>query len=171
MIFIGVEVEEEFEYLVVDPFRARSVTVNFVNYANGLKPLVECFAEHPSSLCLWATDGISEQQDTIDHLHDSLHLGTKVGVTWCVDDVNGIFLAILWVDPLNRKILSLNGNAFFTFEIHRVHRALLHFLVFTIGTTLLEQAVHQSGLAVVNVGDDSDITDVFGVHRKEASSN
>ena len=87
-----------------------------------------------------------------------------------VDDVNGVFFAILRVDPFNGQIFGLNGNPFFAFEIHRVHRALLHFLVFTVGAALLEQAVHEGSFAVINVGDDGDITDIFGVHTKETSS-
>ena len=87
-----------------------------------------------------------------------------------VDDVDGVFFAILRVDPFNGQIFGLNGNPFFPLEIHRVHRALLHFLVFTVGAALLKQAVHEGSFAVINVGDNSDITDVFGVHRKETYS-
>jgi hypothetical protein len=29
---------------------------------------------------------------------------------------------------------------------------------------LLEEAVHEGGLAMVNVGDDGDVSDVLGVH-------
>ena len=87
-----------------------------------------------------------------------------------VDDVYGVFFAILRVDPFNGQIFSLNGYPFFAFEIHRVHRALLHYLVFTVSTALLEQAVHEGSFAVNNVSDNGDVTDVFGVHRKENSS-
>ena len=154
----------------MNPFRTGSVAVDFVNHANSFEALIECLSKYPSCLRLWASDGISEKEHTIDHFHDSLHLGTEVGVARGVDDVNGVFFAILWIDPFNRQIFGLNCNPFFAFEIHRVHRALLHFLVFTVGAALLKQAVHESSLAVINVGDDGDITDVFGVHRKETES-
>ena len=126
--------------------------------------MVECLAEHPAGLRLGATHRIGQQEDAIDHFHDTLHLSAKVGVAWGVNDVDGIDFTVLRIGPFYGEVLRFNSNALFTFQIHRVHGALLHLLVFTVGATLLQQAVHESGLAVVNVCDDGDITDVFGVH-------
>src|SRR4029453_8036594 len=43
-----------------------------------------------------------------------------------------------------------------------VHCALGHLLVLAIGAGLLQQAINQRGLAVVDVGDDGDVTKVHG---------
>ena len=165
LIFVSFEIEEEFEHLVVHPVWARRIAVDFVDHTDRLQALIECLAEHPTSLSLWAANGIGQQKHAIDHFHHTFHLGAEVGVTWGVHDVNSVFFLVLRVDPLHGEILRLNGDALFTLKVHRVHGAFFNFLILAVSATLCEQAVHESGLAVVNVGNDSDVTDVFGVHE------
>ena len=72
-----------------------------------------------------------------------------------IDDIDRV------VTPLYRGILRLDGNPLLTLKIHGVHGALAGFLVITIGATCLEQFINEGGFAMVNVGDDGDITDLF----------
>ena len=55
-------------------------------------------------------------------------------------------------------ILGQNGNAALTLQIARVHHAVHHGLVLAVDAALLEHFVHQGGLAVVDVGDDGNIS-------------
>jgi len=73
-----------------------------------------------------------------------------------VDDVDAGVL------PLHRGSFGEDGDTALTLQIVGVHRALGDFLVFAEGAGLLEQAVDQGGLAVVDVGDDGDVAEVHG---------
>jgi hypothetical protein len=48
----------------------------------------------------------------------------------------------------------------FAFEVVRIHGALGHLLVLAEGAALLQQAIDQRGLAMVDVRDDRDVADV-----------
>ena len=62
-----------------------------------------------------------------------------------------------------RGVFGADGDALFFFQIHGIHQAFLggFVLVGAEGAGLLQQAVHQSRLAMINVGDDSDVADVL----------
>ena len=59
--------------------------------------------------------------------------------------------------------VGLDGDAALALEVHGVEDLGLHF---TLGERAgeLEQAVGEGGLAVVDVRDDREVADVFGVH-------
>ena len=75
-------------------------------------------------------------------------------MAWSVDDVDRLTL------PMNGSVLGLNGDAFFAFEVHRIHGTFLTLLVFAVDAAFLHQTVDQCGFAVVNVCDDCDVADV-----------
>ena len=75
-------------------------------------------------------------------------------MTGGVDDVD---LNILVVDG---GVFCKNGDAAFLFKVARVHDTLLCGLVFTVDAALAEHLVHKRGLAVVNVGDDRDVSQI-----------
>src|SRR6185436_18090156 len=87
---------------------------------------------------------------------DALDFAAEIGVAGGVDDVDAGVL------PLHRGGLGQNGDAALALQVVGVHRALGHLLVLAVGAGLLQQAVHQRGLAVVDVGDDGDVTKVHG---------
>ena len=62
------------------------------------------------------------------------------------------------VVPLQRRVLGEDGNAPLFFLIIGIHDPLV-FKLFTVkGAGLAQQLVYQSGFAMVDVGDDGDIT-------------
>ena len=80
-------------------------------------------------------------------------------MAWGIDDVDAnIFI-------FERCVLGLDGNAPFPLEVHRVHHSLGHDLVRTEGTRLAEELVDQRRLPVIDVSDNSNISE-FGVHHK-----
>ena len=62
------------------------------------------------------------------------------------------------VFPFDAGALGKDGDPALLFQIARIHRPFLDPLVFAVGAGLAEQLVDQRGLAVVNVGDDRDIS-------------
>ena len=75
-----------------------------------------------------------------------------------VDDVDlHIFIG-------DRDILGQDGDAAFALLIVRVEHALLNVLVLTKDACSVEQTVDERSLAVVDMSDDRNVTDVFLSH-------
>ena len=130
--------------------------VDLVDDDDRLEAFLHRLAQHEARLRLRTAGGIDDEQHAIDHFHHALHLGAEVGVARGIDDVDGVAF------PEDGGVLGLDGDALFLFEIHRIHRALLGGLVFAIGAAGLQELVHKGGFAVVNVGDDGEISDFQG---------
>lgn len=72
-----------------------------------------------------------------------------------VDDVD--FHAV----PAHGTVLGGDGDAAFPFQIHAVHDTVINLLVASENPALAEKGVHERGLAVVNVSNDGNITELF----------
>ena len=82
-----------------------------------------------------------------------------------VDNVNNQVLAVLaQALAVNGRVLGQNGNAALALLIIGVHDAVRVFTVVTKGAGLLQHAVDQGGLAMVNVRDDGNITELGITH-------
>ena len=68
-----------------------------------------------------------------------------------IHDVNAV------VVPINRGVLGEDGNAAFTLLIIGIHDSLGVGVLSVERTGLLQQAVHQRGLAMVDVSNDGNI--------------
>ena len=75
-----------------------------------------------------------------------------------VNDVD-LVLAVL-----HGGVLGGDGDAALTLQIVGVHDAVLRNLVFAVNTGLLEQAVDQGSLTVVNVCDDGYVSQLVILH-------
>ena len=122
----------------------------------GFSPTLQRLGDHEFGLRQRAFGGVDQHQRAVDHVEDALDLAAEIGVAGGVDDVDAGVL------PLHRGGLGQNGDAALALQIVGVHRALDHALVVAVGAGLLQQAVDQGGLAVVDVGDDGDVTKVHG---------
>jgi hypothetical protein len=96
--------------------------------------------------------GIYQQNDAVYHFEHALNLAAKVGVAGGVYNVD--FYAII----VHSSILGKNGNASLTLLVIGVHDTGRYLLVIAIDTALLEQCIYQSGLTMVYVGNDSDVS-------------
>ena len=68
------------------------------------------------------------------------------------------------VVPGDRAILGQDGDSTLLFQVIAVHDPLGHLFVVTERAALSQQLVHESGFAMVHVGDDGDISDLF-IHQ------
>ena len=152
LFLVGVEVEEEFEHLVVDFFRSGERAVDLVDDDDRLEAFLHRLAEHEAGLSLRAAGCVDDEEDAIDHFHDAFHFGAEVGVARGVDDVDGVTF------PENGGVFRLDGDALFAFEVHGVHGALGGGLVFTVGAARLQELVDEGGFPMVNVGNDGEIS-------------
>ena len=130
---------------------ARVGLVDLVDADDRLQADLERLADDEFRLRHRAFGGVDEHDGAVDHRQDALHLAAEIGVAGRVDDVDAHVL------PGDRGGLGHDGDAALFFEIVGIHHALGDALVFAEGARLLEQAVDERGLAMVDVGDDGDI--------------
>ena len=121
----------------------------------------EGLAEHEARLRLGAVVGVDDEQHAVDHAKGAFDLAAEVGVAGGVENVDDLAV------PVDRRVLRLDRDALLLFEVHGVHGALGNLLVGTVNAALFEELVDERSFAVVDVGDDSDISDVL-VHGAEA---
>lgn len=114
--------------------------------------------------------GIDDKEYAVGHVERTLHLTAEISVSWRIDDVDLVLAIVIGIvcTIVNARLLGRNGDAALVLLVARVHDELLAHLglIVTKGIALFEQSVHHSRLAMVNVGDDSDVADVFSVFHK-----
>jgi len=108
-------------------------------------------------LRLRTVSGVNDEQHAVDHVHDTFDFTAEVGVSGSVDDVD------VEIFVFERGVLGADGDALFTLQVHRVHDAFFgrDGLIGAKSPGLLEQAVDQRGLAMVDVRDNCDVTNMF----------
>ena len=116
--------------------------------------------QHEAGLGHGPLCGIHQQDDTVYHLEDPLHLTAEVGVSGGVHHVD------LGVLVMHGRVFGQNGNASLALQITGVHHAVLYCLILAVDTALAEHLVHQRGLAVVNVGDNGYVTQIVSFHTQ-----
>ena len=116
-------------------------------------------AQHEAGLRHRPFGGIHQQDDAVDHLQDALHLAAEVGVARGVNDVN------LGVAVLDSGVLGQDSDAALPLQVVGVHDALHRLLILAVHAALLQHLIHQRGLAVVNVGDNSYVSQFFVLQR------
>jgi hypothetical protein len=123
LVFGGAQFQKQLEHFIVDFLGAGMVAVHLIDDNDWLQAVVQCFAQHKAGLGLGSVGGVHQQQHAVDHLHHAFDLGAEVGVARCIDDVDDGAI------PQNRRVLGLDGDPLFTFEVHRVHDPFLDLLV------------------------------------------
>ena len=81
----------------------------------------------------------------------------------CINQIQKISLAITGF-IVQRGGLRLNRDAALFFDVHAVQNLRTHFAVFQ-AAAVLDEAVGEGGFAVVDVGDDGEIADIFHLVR------
>ncbi len=165
MLLAGVERREQVEHFVDDFRRPRVGAVDLVDHDDRLQADLERLGHHELGLRQRAFRGVDQHQRAVHHVEDTLDLAAEIGVAGGVDDVDAC------VFPLHRGCLGQDGDAALALQIVGIHRALDHALVVAIGAGLLQQAIDQRGFAVVDVGDDGDVTKVHSSSSDWAGSN
>ena len=107
---------------------------------------------HGAFLC------VNQQHHTIDHAQCTFYFTTEVRVAGGVDNIDvGAF-------PSHSAVLGQNRNAAFFFNGVVVHHGVNDFFVLSKRAGLTQQLIDHGGLAVVNVGDDRDVANLFMGH-------
>ena len=152
MLVGSAELVEQIEGLVEHPLGARARTIDLVDDDDGFEPLGEGLARYETGLGHGPVHGIHQQQHGIDHGQHAFDLAAEVGMAGGVDNIDAVIL------PTQGGVLGGNGDPAFLFQVVGVHDAGAHLLVRREGAGLLQELIHQSGLAMIDVGDNGDIT-------------
>ncbi len=152
---IGIQFQEQFQYFLHHLVRACFRAVNFVDADDDGKFQFQGLAQHEFRLGHGTLKGIHYQDDPVYHLQHPFHLAAEVRVARGVNDVD---LGTLVHDG---SIFGQDGDTAFPFDIIGVHDALCHCLAFPEYAALSEQPVHQGCLAVIHMGDNSNISYIF----------
>lgn len=158
---VGGETEQQVVRLFLDLRDAGVGAVGLVDQEDDGKLGLERLAQHEAGLRQRALTRVDEQHDTVDHGQAALDLATEVGVTGGVDHVDRDLLALgVLALVRDRRVLGEDRDALLTFQIVRVHGALVDVSVFAEGARLTQHGVDESGLAVVDVRHDRDVAEV-----------
>ena len=151
----GAEAVEQVEGAVHDPFRPGLGPVDLVDDDDRREAVREGFLRDEARLRHRAVHGVHEQQHAVHHRQHALHFAAEVRVPGRVHDVDAV------VAPLDRGVLREDRDAALFLERVRVHHALGDGLADVERARLAQQLVHERGLAVVDVRDDRDVSQVL----------
>ena len=155
------ELVEQVENLVDHPVRTCAGTVDLVDHHDRLEAHGERLLGNEARLRHRSVHRVHQDQHRVDHRQHAFDLATKVGVSRGVDDVDPVAL------PGDGGILGQDRDATFLFLIVAVHHPFGENGTIGERAGLLQQAVNESGLAMIDVGDDGDIAKAFDGHGVE----
>ncbi len=159
LLVAGAQFDEEVERFVDDFLGARVLAVDLVDDDDRFEIEFERLAEHETRLRHHAFGGVHEQQHALDHLQHAFDLAAEIRMARRVHDVE------LYVPVADRRVLGKDRDAAFAFERIRVHDARRDVLPFAKDAALFEHGVHEGRLAVIDVSDNGDVSEVWaGLH-------
>jgi hypothetical protein len=162
----GAELVEQVEGLVQHPVGPGTVAVDLVDDHDGLQTVGEGLLGDETGLGHRAVHRIHHQEHAVHHGQHPLHFAAEVGMAGGIHDVDAVFgIALFQADG---GVLRQDGDAAFLLQVVGVHDPLGKGRTGVQGAGLTEQAVHQGGLAMVDVGDDGDVAEIFDHGRDPA---
>jgi len=151
----------EVDHLILHLVDHRRVHVDLVQHGDDLQIVSHGQIEVRDGLRLNALRGVDHQQRPFARGDGARHLVGEVHVPRGVDQVERVSLSVAG-RVLHLDGMALDGDALFAFEVHVIEHLRLHFaLVQRVG--LFQQPVGERRFAVVDMGYDAEIADVF--HR------
>src|ERR1035441_4753318 len=154
LVFGGVQVDEEIVDLVEDLRDAGIRPIDFVDDHDGGKLVFQRLAEHVAGLWKRPFAGVHQQHDAIDNLESALHFSAEIAVSGRVDDVD------LHAVVTHAGDFGEDGDAPLALQVVGIHDAVDVLLMRAEDAALVEHGVHESGLAMIHVRDDGDITNI-----------
>ena len=159
-----IEFHEQFKNFVFDFSDAGTGFVDFIDDDDWFQFLFQSLAQNVFRLRHRAFKSIDEEQYAVYHVQYTFYFAAEVSMPRGVDDVD------LDAFVHDRCIFGQDCNAAFTFNISRVHDTFFYFFVRTENMALFEHGVDQCRFAMVNVGNNCNITNIFAFHLMSSLS-
>src|ERR1700739_4272785 len=155
LILGRVEVNKQVVDFVQHFFRAGVGAVDLVQYHHGRELGRERLLQDIPGLRQRAFAGVDEEHHAAHHAQGALHFTAEIAVAGGVHDV---YLGIV---EKQGGVLGQNGDAALALQVVRVHNALDDFLIGAENAALAQHGIDKRGFAVVDVGNDGDIANLF----------
>ena len=144
--------------LVGHHVRTRGIHVDLVQDRYNLQTMVNGLIQVRNRLCLNALRSIHHKQRTFTGCDGTGHLIREVHVARGIDEVQHIRFSLIVVLHLNS--MALDGDALFPLQVHIVQDLIFH-LPRAQRLCKFNEPVGQCALAVVNMGNDAEISNMF----------
>jgi len=155
LLFRGVKIDEQIVYLVDDLFDSGIAPVDLVdNEDYGHAPFQGLF-EDKTGLRQGPFAGIHEENGSVHHIEAPFHLAAEVSVSRGIDDID-LYLAIS-----DGGILGHDCYPPLPLEIEGIHHPVLYCLMLPEGAGSPQHGIYEGCLAMVNMGNDGDISKLF----------
>ena len=154
-----IQVQQQLQHFVHYLVHPGIGLIHLVHRHDHLMTQLQCLLQHKTGLRHGAFSGIYQKDDAVDHFQDTLHLAAEVSVARGIHDIDFIVLV------MDRGILCQNGDAALPLQIAGVHHPLHGGLIFPVNTALLQHFIHQRGLAMVNMGNNRNISNFLVFHK------
>ena len=153
----GIQVEEKFKNGIMHLVWTTVWLIHLVDHNDGKQVQLKGLLQHETGLWHGTLEGIHQEDNTVCHFQYTLHLTTEVGVAWSVYHID------FYVFISNRSVLAENGDAAFLFKIVAVHDQITSVLVVAKNLGSLQNSIYQGCLTMVNVGNNSDVSNVHNL--------
>ena len=157
LVVVGSQIEHEVEYSLLCQLGVAVGFINLVDDHDGFQTQLDGLLQHEACLRHGTFEGIHHQQHAVGHVEHTLHLAAEVAVAGGVDDVNLVALVA------DRDVFGQDGDAALALEVVVVEDEFAGFLIFSEKLCLVQHAVNQSGLSMVNMRNNGNISNVL--HR------
>ena len=151
----GTQLVEQVERSVHDLVGVGTGLVHLVHHQDGAQAQGQGLLGHETRLGHGAFLRVNQQHHAVHHRQGTFHFAAEVRVTGGVHDVDVRAL------PAHGAVLGQDGDATLFFDRVVVHHGIDDLFVVGKGAGLAQQLVDHGGFAMVNVGNDRDIADLF----------
>ncbi len=157
---VGLDADDVLD-LVHHPLRVGARQVDLVEHRQHLEPLVDGRVAVGDALRLDALGGIDHQQRALAGRQRAGHLVGEVHVPRRIDEIQLVLPSVARA-VVEAHALGLDGDAALALQIHRIEHLVGH-LAIAQPAANLDETVGERRLAVIDVGDDGEIS--YVIHR------
>ena len=145
--------------LLSSPVNICGREIDFVDHRQELEVVLHGQVEIGDRLGLDPLGGIHNDQSTVAGHQRTSHFVGKVDVPGRVDQVQLVVVPVRGMIG-ERDRVALDGDAPFTFDVHLVQQLISEFSLRDTAAGL-DEPIGQRGFAVIDVGDDAEVSDEF----------
>ena len=160
-----IQSKEHIEYLVDRAMRVGALAIDFIDDQNRFEPRGERLLRNESRLRHGPFRRVHQQQHRIYHRHDALDFTAEIGVAGGIDDIDAV------TPVFDRGGLGKNRYSAFALQLVAVQRALDCLGTGIVAARLLQQPVDQGRFAMIDMGNNCDVTDFHGVRLPETTAH
>ena len=153
LLICGVEVAHEVEDLLLHLVGTAVELIDLIHDDDGLLAHLKSLLEDETCLGHATLESIHQEEHSVGHVEDALDLTSEIAMSGSVYDVD--------LDPLvdNGDVLGQDGDATLALKVVVVEDELSEIFGLADKVGLIDHAIDQRGLAVVDVGDDRYVSD------------